>query len=151
MNKAIRILLVHDHEIVRHGLRSMLELEKDMEVVGECECASADEVFYKIEGLYPDIVLMRTLMPGMNEIEATRSLKGTRIGYDGDVIMLAESVDYRAEALRTGAASCLLEDVTSAELADAIRQVFWSKHSPEEFVEEAAELTYLRLPILPRY
>lgn len=137
MNKHIRILIIHDQEIARHGLQSMLELE-NMQAVGECD--SAEEACDKVNMLHPDIVLIRAVMPGMNGIEATRSLKGTRIGYDGDVIMLAESVDYRAEALRTGAASCLLEDVTSAELADAIRQVFWSKHSPEEFVEEAVEL-----------
>ena len=135
MNKAIRILLVHDHEVIRQGLRSMLELEKE-EVVGEC--ASAEEAFYKIERLCPDIVLMRTLMSGMNAIEATRSL--TKIGYRGDVILLAESDDYRTQALEAGAASYLLEDATPAELADAIRQVFWSKHSPEEFLEDAVEL-----------
>jgi len=116
--KAIRILLVDDFEVVRHGLRYMLTPEEDMDVVGDC---GAEEASSKIAGLRPDIVLT-----GMPEI--IRSLK--RNLYYGDVIVLAESLDYRAEALEAGAASYLLKDVTRVELAQAIRQV----------VKEAVEL-----------
>jgi len=140
MNKDIRIMLIDDQEIVCCGLRTMLEQEEDMEVVGDC--SNAGEAFSKIARLCPDIVLMDIQMPGMNGIEATRSLKGNGLDY-GDVIMLAESVDYRDEALQAGAASYLLKDVLRAELAQAIREVYWSKHSLENregFVEEAVEL-----------
>jgi len=141
MNKTIRILLVGDHELVREGLRHMLKPEEDMEVVGDC--ANAEEAFSKMTRLQPDIVLMDVQMPGMNGIEATRSLKRNGLDYDSDVIMLAESVDYRAEALEAGAASYLLKDVTRAELAQTIREAYRSKQLLEGgdgFVEEAVEL-----------
>ena len=112
MNNAIRILLVDDFEVVRHGLRYMLTAEEDMDVVGDCD---AEEASSKIARLYPDIVLT-----GMSGI--IRSLK--RNLDCGDVIVLAESLDYRAEALEAGAASYLLKDVTRVELAQAIRQVY---------------------------
>lgn len=125
MNKAIRILLVDDFEVVRHGLRHMLTPEEDMDVVGDCD---AEEAFSKIVRLYPDIVL--TGMPGI-----IRSLKRD-LDY-GEVIVLAESLDYRAEALEAGAASYLLKDVTHVELAQAIRQVYLNRPL---VVKEAVEL-----------
>jgi len=125
MNKAIRILLVDDFEVVRHGLRYMLTPEEDMDVVGDCD---AKEASSKIARLHPDIVL--TGMPGI-----IRSLK-RNLNY-GDVIVLAESLDYRAEALEAGAASYLLKDVTRVELAQAIRQVYSNRPL---VVKEAVEL-----------
>ncbi|MBA7690896.1 hypothetical protein ES703_99431 [subsurface metagenome] len=125
MNKAIRILLVDDFEVVRHGLRYMLTPEEDMDVVGDC---GAEEASSKIARLQPNIVL--TGMPGI-----IRSLK--RNLYYGDVIVLAESLDYRAEALEAGAASYLLKDVTRVELAQAIRQVYSNRPL---VVKEAVEL-----------
>jgi len=119
----------------------MLEPEEDMEVVGDC--ANAEEAFSKMTRLYPDIVLMDAQMPGMNGIKATRSLKRDGLDYDSDVIILAESADYRAEALEAGAASYLIKDVTRAELTQAIREVYWSKQLPDDrkdLVEEAVEL-----------
>ena len=141
MKKDIRILLVDNHEPVRHRLRRILESEEDMEVVGDC--ANAEEAFSKIARLRPDIVLMDTQMPGINAIEATRHLKRNELDYDGDIIMLAESVDYQVEALEAGAANYLLKDMTHAELTQAIREVYWSKQLPRDgdyLVEEAVEL-----------
>lgn len=141
MKENIRVLLVDDQELVRRGLQSMLESEEDMGVVGDC--ATAEEAFSEIARLRPDIVLMDTRMPGMNGIEATRHLKRNRLDYDADIIILAESVNYRVEALEAGAASYLLTDITRAELAQAIREVYWRKQLPEDresLVEKAIEL-----------
>jgi len=125
MNKAIRVLLVDDFEVVRYGLRYMLTAEEDMDVVGDCD---AEEASSEIARLYPDIVLT-----GMTGI--IRSLK-RNLDYGG-VIVLAESLDYRAEALEAGAASYLLKDVTRVELAQAIRQVYSNRPL---VVKEAVEL-----------
>ncbi len=119
----------------------MLELEEDMEVVGDC--SNAEEAFSNMARLHPDIVLIDTQMPGMNGIEATRSLKGNGLDYGVDVIILAESMDYRAEALEAGAASYLLKDLICLELTHAIRQVYRNGRSLEErngLVEEVVEL-----------
>ena len=138
MSKSIRILLIHALEIFRHGLSVMLNQEGDIEVVGDC--ASVEEAISQMGRLRPDIVLIGTQVSGMNGIEATRALKGTETSYDGDVILLADSVDYGAQALEAGAASYLLEDVTSEGLARVIKEVFYSKHSLDDFTEETVEL-----------
>ncbi len=115
MNKAVRILIVDDLELYRHGLRHMLEPEEDMDVVGDCD---AEEASSKIARLYPDMVLTCIQMPGL------KGIIRNSLDYGGDVIVLAESFDYRAEALEAGAASYLLKDVIPVELAQAIRQVY---------------------------
>lgn len=130
MKEDIKVLLVDDHELIRQGLQGMLEPEEGIEVVGDY--SSAEEALSEIRRLSPDIVLMDTHMPGINGIEATRLLKGKKLHCDVDVIMLAESVHYQAEALEAGAAAFLLKDIKSEELTQAIRQVYRNKHSLEE-------------------
>ncbi len=74
--KGVRILLIDNHELVRRGVRSMLEQEKDMEIVGECP--SAEEAIFQMVRIHPDIALMDTQLPGMNWIEAISNLKKSR-------------------------------------------------------------------------
>jgi len=142
MKKQMRLLLVDDHELVRQGLRRMLETEEDMEVVGEC--TNAEEVSSQALRLSPDIVLMDYGMPGMGGIEATRRLKRDGMDCDAGVIILADCSDYLVKFLEAGAAGYLNKNVKRAELAETIRQVYWSEHPPEErsegFAEEAVEL-----------
>ena len=141
MNRAIQILLADGRELVRQGLQHMLESEKDMQVVGDY--ASAEEALFETIRLRLDIVLIGTQLPGMNWLEATRSLKRKSLHSGGDVIILAESEDWRAEAMEAGAAAYLLKDITSAELTQAIRQVYRNSHSSKEcadLIEEAVEL-----------
>ncbi len=140
-NRAVRILLVDDHELVRYGLGRMLEQEEDMQVVGGY--ATAEDIFPWLGELLPDIILMDIHVPGMNGIEATRHLKGSELSCNADVIILADTGDYRAEALEAGAADYLLRDATCAELTETIREVYWSKYPPGEgkdFTREAVEL-----------
>lgn len=132
MNKSITILIVADNEIVRHGLRKMLEPMEELEVVGDC--TSAVEAISIIAGLQPDIVLLDTKMLGTNEIEAIRRLKRKEFAYDSDIIILAESLDHRGEALN-GVASYLLKNITAAELAEVIRQVYRDRREAMEAVE----------------
>lgn len=142
MKEAIRILLVDDQELVRHGLRHMLEQEEDIEVVGDC--ASAEEALSRMEMLSPDIVLMDTQMPGMSGIEATHHLKRSGMDYDGEVIILADSTHYQAKALQAGAAGYLTKkDLKCAKLNQYIREIYWSKQlldDSESSVEESVEM-----------
>lgn len=144
MNKAIRIVIVDSRELVRHGLWHMLEPEEDIQVVGNY--TSAEEALAEMARLRQDIVLLGTQMPRMDVIEATRSLKRIGPNQDGDVIILAESVDYQADALEAGAASCLIKDITRAELTQAIRQVYRNRHSIEEFASLIEEVVELVIP-----
>lgn len=141
MNADIKIVLIDDQEIMRCGLRHMLEQQGDIEVVGDY--ASAREAFPEIVRLRPDIVLVDTLMPEMSGIEATHHLRRNGLHYEGDVIVLAECADRQAEALEAGASRFLLKDIKCTELVQTIREVYWSKHSPgdrNELVEEVVEL-----------
>jgi len=140
MKGYIRVLLVDDYELVRHGLRLMLESEEDIEVVGDC--ASAEEAFSQVGKLSPDLVLMDIQMPGMDGIEATRHLKKNGMDCDADVIMLAECADYLIEALEAGAAGYFIKGTQHTELAQSMREVYWNEHSLERdgFVEGTVEL-----------
>jgi len=115
----IRILLVDDHQVVREGLRHMLKLEADMEVVGEA--ADAKEALTQVESLSPEVILMDIKMPGMNGIELTRQLKEKQPACN--VIMLTLYDEYLAQAIEAGAVGYLLKDIKREELVRAIRAV----------------------------
>ncbi|GAH42188.1 unnamed protein product, partial [marine sediment metagenome] len=112
MEKAIRILLVDDHEVVREGLQRMLEREEDMEVVGQS--ADAEEALLQLEVFSPNIVLMDVKMPGMDGIELTRQLKEKQPSCN--VIMLTLYDEHLAEAMEAGAKGYLTKDIKRAEL-----------------------------------
>ena len=116
---AIRVLLVDDHQVVREGLRRMLELEEDIEVVGEV--ANAKEVLTQAELLSPEVILMDIKMPGMDGIELTRQLKEKQPSCN--VLMLTLYDEYLAQAIDAGAVGYLLKDIKREELIRAIRAV----------------------------
>jgi DNA-binding NarL/FixJ family response regulator len=128
MAKDIKVLLVDDHELVRRGLRRMLELEEDMEVVGDA--GDAEEAYSQVEMLSPDVVVMDIKMPGVNGVEATRVLKERNPSCK--VIMLTLYEEYLAESMESGADGYLLKDAKCTELTEAIRQVCQSRHPLEE-------------------
>ena len=115
----IRILLLDDHQIIREGIRRMLQQETDMQVVGEA--ANAEEAFTQVDLLSPDIVLMDIKMPGTNGIEATRRLKQRHPACK--IIMFTRYEEYLTQAIGVGADGYLLKDIKSKELVSAIRAV----------------------------
>ncbi len=115
----IRILLVDDHQVVREGLRRMLELEPDLKVVGEA--ANAKEVLEQVETLLPEVILMDIKMPGMDGIELTRQLKEKTPA--SNVIMLTLYDEYLPQAIEAGAKGYLVKDISREELLKAIRAV----------------------------
>ena len=131
--KHIKILIIDEYRLICDRLRRMLEEEDDIRVVGTC--SSAEEAFSEIVRLCPDIVLMGVKMPGMNSIEATKSLKRNGLNYDGDVIVLVESDNYGVQALEAGAATYVLKDTTRLELTESTRQVYQSRHVPEDSLD----------------
>jgi DNA-binding NarL/FixJ family response regulator len=115
----IRILLVDDHQVVREGLRRMLELEADLKVVGEA--ADAKEALTQVELLSPEVILMDIKMPGVDGIELTRQLKQKHPSCN--IIMLTLYDEYLPQAIAVGATGYLLKDIRREELVRAIRAV----------------------------
>jgi len=115
----IRLILVDDHPVVRHGLRGMLEAEPDLSVVGEA--SSGPEGVALAAELRPDIVLMDLRMPGGDGVEATARIVATVPGVRVMVLTTYESDRDILRAIEAGAGGYLLKDASPAELAEGVR------------------------------
>ncbi|TXS51148.1 response regulator [Streptomyces sp. t39] len=117
----IRVLLVDDHQVVRRGLRTFLEVQDDIEVVGEA--ADGAEGVARAEELKPHVVLMDVKMPGTDGIEALRRLR--ELANPAKVLIVTSFTEQRTvvPALRAGAAGYVYKDVDPEALAGAIRSV----------------------------
>lgn len=120
---SIRIVIADDQELMRTGLRMVLEAEEDFEIVGEA--ADGAEAIELARRHTPDVVLMDVRMPGVDGIEATRRLGQSEIAARVRVLILTtfDFDEYVYGALRAGASGFLLKDAPSDELAHAIRTV----------------------------
>lgn len=125
------MLIADDHPVVRQGLRSFLQLQPDLEVVGEA--ADGEDAVAEAERLEPDVVLMDLVMPRVDGLEAIarihRARPSTRI-----IVLTSFGDDERVvPAVKAGAAGYLLKDAEPQALADAIRGV----HAGEGFLHPA--------------
>ncbi|MET9484602.1 response regulator transcription factor [Streptomyces sp. NPDC006638] len=120
-DKTIRVLLVDDHQVVRRGLRTFLEVQDDIEVVGEA--SDGAEGVARAEELRPDVVLMDIKMPGTDGIEALRTLRDLQ--NPARVLIVTSFTEQRTvvPALRAGASGYVYKDVDPEALAGAIRSV----------------------------
>ncbi|MFE0090991.1 response regulator [Streptomyces sp. NPDC058991] len=119
--RSIRVLLVDDHQVVRRGLRTFLEVQDDIEVVGEA--GDGDEGVARAGELRPDVVLMDVRMPGTDGIEALRKLRA--LDNTAKVLVVTSFTERRTvvPALRAGASGYVYKDVDPDALAAAIRSV----------------------------
>jgi DNA-binding NarL/FixJ family response regulator len=117
----IRVLVADDQALVRGGFRLILDLQKDIEVVGEA--SDGREAIEQSRALQPDVVLMDIRMPGLDGLEATRQLLTNP--HPPHVLMLTtfDLDQYVYDAMRMGASGFLLKDVRPEQLADAVRVV----------------------------
>ncbi|MFF5443882.1 response regulator [Streptomyces sp. NPDC012888] len=120
-DKRIRVLLVDDHQVVRRGLRTFLEVQEDIEVVGEA-ADGAGGAALAVE-LLPDVILMDIKMPGTDGIEALKRLR--ELDSPARVLVVTSFTEQRTviPALRAGAAGYVHKDIDPDALAAAIRSV----------------------------
>jgi DNA-binding NarL/FixJ family response regulator len=116
-----RVLIADDHELARLGLRTMLEPETDLEVVGEA--ATGQEAVALSRRLQPDLVLMDIRMPDLDGLAASNLIKRESPDTSILIVTLSEDPDYLLEALRVGAAGFVLKDAGRREVVAAVRQV----------------------------
>jgi DNA-binding NarL/FixJ family response regulator len=117
----LRVMLVDDHEVVRQGLRALLQAEDDIDIVAEADSASGAVSLASIH--QPDVVVMDVRMPGGSGVEACRAIRDERP--DAQVIMLTSFSDDEAlfKSIMAGAAGFVLKQIRGHDLVDAIRTV----------------------------
>jgi two-component system, NarL family, response regulator DevR len=121
MPKALRVMLVDDHEVVRQGLRALLESENDLDVVAEA--GDGNQAIDTARAHEPDVVVMDVRMPDMSGVEACRGIRDLRP--ETQVIMLTSYSDDEAlfNSIMAGAAGFVLKQIRGSDLVDAIRKV----------------------------
>ena len=122
MSVPIGVLIADDQPMVRAGLRMILELEPDIDIVGEA--ADGNEAVAVAAATGPDVILMDVRMPNLDGLEATRRIVGGR--EDGPRVLILTTFDldaYVYEALASGASGFVLKDIEPEKLVDAIRVI----------------------------
>ncbi len=121
----IKIVLADDHQIVRHGLRSLLSAEPDMEVVGEADNGRA--VIRLVQDHAPQVVIMDISMPDLNGIEATRLILSETPGIKVIALSMHSDSLFVLNMFKAGASGYLLKDCALEELVKAVRTVMARK------------------------
>ena len=117
----IRVLLADDHTILRAGLRMMLSVQPDIEIVGEA--SDGRQAIAEAQRLQPDVILMDITMPEVNGIEATRQVKKLLPETRVLGLTMHENEEYLFQVLRAGASGYILKEAADTELISAIRIV----------------------------
>ena len=123
----IRVFIADDHTIVRKGIRAVLEVVPDIEVVGEAE--DGRDAVYRVAELEPDVILMDLVMPEMDGIEAIQRIQERQPGAHILVLTTFAGEDKIFPAIKAGALGYHLKDSRPQELVQAIRQVYRGESS----------------------
>ena len=117
----VRVFLLDDHEIVRRGLRELLESEGDLEVVGEASTAA--EALRRIPAVRPDVAVLDARLPDGSGIEVCRQVRSDSPGVRALILTSYDDDEALLAAIVAGAAGYLLKQVRSADLLEAVRAV----------------------------
>jgi two-component system response regulator DevR len=117
----IRLFVIDDHEMVREGLKAMLNAEPDFEIVGDA--ANAEQAFEQVDRLHPDVILLDVRLPGMSGIDICRSV--TERYPDIAVIIVTTYTDETliAQCIQAGARGFIVKDIERFDLKRSIRAV----------------------------
>lgn len=119
--KAIRVLVVDDHAVVRSGLRRVLDAEQDIETVGEA--ASAERAVFEALEHKPDVVLMDVVMPGKSGIEGMPALLQAVPEARVLILSMQDDPHYVREAFEAGASGYVLKEAADTDVVEAVRAV----------------------------
>jgi len=122
MSDQIKVLIVDDQQLVRDGIKALLEIKDDFSIVGTA--ADGQQALEQLQKTPADVVLMDIRMPGLGGIDATRQIRQSN--KDIRIIMLTtfNNDDYIVKAIKAGANGYLLKDIPKDDLAEAIRLAF---------------------------
>jgi len=128
MSDEIRAVVVDDHNVVRSGIRMVIDSQDGMRVVGDAKSGEEgirllDELFAGDEETRPNVVVMDVMMEGIGGIEATRRIKQDWPDLNVLVLTMASDRAYLRDAFRAGASGYVLKDAVDVELIDALRAV----------------------------
>ena len=118
----MRVLIVDDQRLMQDGLKTILDLEEDIEVIGTC--SSGEEAIVACEENYVDIVLMDIRMPGLNGVEATKVIIKNNPSIKILILTTFDDDEYIVEGLKNGATGYMLKDIGGDNLIEAIRAVY---------------------------
>ena len=128
----IRILIVDDHALLRDGIRALIDLTDDVEVVGEA--SEGKEAIKEAQELIPDVVVMDIAIPGMDGLEATRRIKKKNPKMQILILTQHNNKEYVLSAIKAGAAGYVPKRALGSELLSAIRAV----HKGDSFLYPSA-------------
>src|SRR5262249_58708363 len=117
----IRVYLLDDHEVVRHGLRDLLERDGDMEIVGES--GSAVDAEHRIPALRPDVAVLDARLPDGSGVDVCRDVRSVDPSIQALILTSYEDDEALFAAIMAGAAGYVLKQIRGNDLVDAIRRV----------------------------
>jgi DNA-binding NarL/FixJ family response regulator len=152
-NALIRVVIADDHHLVRHGIRALLEKEKDIQVVGEA--ADGHEAIELVGRLLPDVVVMDIAMPGLNGIEAVKRIRALDVKTRIVVLSMYSDESLVREALKHGVNGYLTKRAVTEELLSAVHAAIRGETylSPEvsDYVLEPPPQSKVASPETPKY
>ena len=119
---AVKNMITDDHSMIREGLKSLLELDGDIEVIAEAE--NGEECLQKLLTVKPDVLLLDINMPKMNGLEVLKSLKDAKSKVKVLVLTVHNETEYLMKAVEIGINGYVLKDSESAELKKAIFTIY---------------------------
>ncbi len=138
----IRILLADDHQVVRLGMRTLLETQADFEIVGEAD--DGPSAIQLAGQLLPDLIVLDLMLPHLNGIEVMRQIQSKYPDIRIVILSMYDNEAYVVEALTGGASAYVLKQSTSDDLALAIRTSLAGKHYLSPVLSERAIDTYIK-------
>lgn len=143
MSGKIRVLLADDHSLVRQGIKILLDLQENIEVVGEA--VNGRQAVEKVKKLTPDMIVIDIAMPNLNGIEATRQIK--KVDPEIKILVLSahDNGDYIHQVLQAGASGYLLKKSTTTDLISAINTVEKGEVFLSPSISKAVVKKYIKL------